>query len=316
MAKKTDTLEGKVTGDAANEAAFTEALKSKTQAAGLKSAQAALNGAGTAKATGDVTKAAQATSKEDVDAQDSRTRLWQSLGTTYGQAIEESDKQYDLNKGEADRAAIARGMGRSSYNLATLANIDTQKAQAADRLRQQQIADYQKGVSELEQQEKEDEKFWEQFKYQQGRDKVADDQWKQQFVYQQGRDAKADEQWDKQYEQGQKSSEQQVAMSFVSQILAAGGTPSDTLLQQAGLSRQDYEAMKQQAAATGGPSSGGKKPWEILGISQEQYERLIAGDEKPTTDPRATRIAMSLGLMSPGGGGSSKPSYYSTLTTK
>ena len=337
----------------------------------------------------DVTKAKQATTQGEVDQQDARTRLWQALDTTYDQAIEESGKQYDLNRGAADRAALARGMGRSSYNLATMANIDTQKAQAADRLQQQKIAEYQKGLGDIEAQEKEDQRWQEQFAYQKERDKAADTQWEKQFAYQQGRDQKGDEQWEKQfayqqgrdtkgdeqwekqfgyqkerdkksdeqwqqqfgyqkerdqkgdeqwqkqfaYQQGrdqkgdeqwqkqfeagqsqwqqqfeyqkgrdqrsdeqwqkqfdaqldqwrqqfdyqQKSDSQKLAYSYLESILAAGGDPSAALLEQAGLSWADWQSMKQQtqAQATGGPSSGGKKPWEQLGMTQEEYEKMV-----------------------------------------
>ena len=64
--------------------------------------------------------------------------------------------------------------------------------------------------------------------------------------YQIERDAEADRQWQAQY-----------AQSYISQILANGGTPSDELLAQAGLSRADFEAMKPQATGGGGGWSGG-----------------------------------------------------------
>lgn len=153
-----------------------------------------------------VTSKNQAKNKEQVDEQDARTRLWQSLSTTYAKRTEDSNKQYDLNKNAADRAANQRGMGRSSYNLQTMANIDTEKANAADRIQQELIADYQNRLSDIENSEFQRE----QFQYQKDSDK------------------------------------QQIAIAYINNMLQNGGTPSDDLLKQAGLSRKDYDQMKKK----------------------------------------------------------------------
>ena len=149
----------------------------------------------------DFTKNPQATSAEDVNNQDARTRLWQSLSYTYGKQADESNKAYDKAVSEADRAALARGMGRSSYNLQTQANLLNQKVKAQNDVNSALIADYQNRIGEIEQQEKEEERWNKQFDYQKERDTVADQQWEKQFGYQKERDTVADQQWQKQYEE-------------------------------------------------------------------------------------------------------------------
>ena len=173
---------------------------------------------GGASTANDVTKAKQAKNKEAVDSQDARTRIWQSLNTTYGQRTEESNRAYDLNRNAADRAALQRGMGRSSYNLATMANIDTEKAKAADRIQQELIADYQSRIGALEQQEQ------------------------------------AQKNWQAEFDFNKENQQKQIAIQYINNLLQNGGTPSDDLLKQAGLSRKDYDQMKKKQ------SGGGRYP--------------------------------------------------------
>ena len=156
-------------------------------------------------ATTNVTKQKQAKTNTDVNKQDARTRLWQSFNTTYNDAIKQSNKAYQQNYVDADLQAQSRGMGRSSYNNQTLANINTEKANAANRLNSEKIAAYQQALNSLEQQEQE-----------------------------------------------QANWEAQMAMQYIGNILATNGNASDALLKQAGLSRQDFNAMRQQQAVGGG----------------------------------------------------------------
>lgn len=197
----------------------------------------------------DVTKQPQAMTNEDVNNQDSRTRLWQSLKTNYDAQVEESNKAYDQNYSQAETAALKRGMGRSSYNLQTLANISTEKAKAANRLGENLIASYQSGLNTLEQQEKEDERWNQQFAYQKERDTVADRQWQQQF------DAQKD-QWKQEFEYNKMSASQQLAYNYLMNMLETNDNPSDALLKQAGISRADYQQMKATVKKTGGGGGG------------------------------------------------------------
>ena len=251
-----------------------------------------------AKKVEDVTKEPQALTNEDVNAQDSKTRLWQSLSTTYGQRTEDSNKAYDQSIAAADRAAQQRGMGRSSYNLQTMANLGQEKATAADRINRELIADYQNRLGDLEAQERQeafqreqfefqkeranigDQQWQQQFDYGKERDTVGDTQWQQQFGYQQERDKVGDTQWQKSFDQSNKqwqaqfdygkdrdkvsdeqwqksfdyqdkSNQQQIAIQYLNSMLQNGGTPSDDLLKQAGISREDYNQMKKKSGGGG-----------------------------------------------------------------
>ena len=99
------------------------------------------------------TKAQQAKTAEDVNNQDTATRLWQSLKTTYGNQMEESDKAYDKAISQQDNAMMAKGMGRSSYSGQIRANMLNDKATARNKLGESLIADYQNRIGQLEEAE-------------------------------------------------------------------------------------------------------------------------------------------------------------------
>ena len=343
----------------------------------------------------DYTNQPQAMTAEDVNNQDARTRLWQSLDYSYGNQIKKSNESYAQAYSQADRQALSRGMGRSSYNNQTLANINLKKAEAENDIRAAQIADYQSRIGQIEQQEKEDER-WErqyadsradaewnkafqqnqfdytksqdalaqqnylkEFEYKQGRDAIADQQWQKQydeslrqfneqmayqkerakvsdaqwqktyeenlrqfneqmakqeaqFKYQQEQDAynrafqeqqyadsrsdaawqkafteqqyadsRADtawnqafqerqwqaqlDQWNKTFDYNAMSDEQKINYNYVTYALQQGADVSDEMLRKAGLSRSDYNAMKQQAAANGATGGGGYNPGNTTG---------------------------------------------------
>jgi len=251
----------------------------------------------------------QATTQAEVDAQDARTRLYQSLQTSYGQQIDQSNKGYDQAIAQTDRNMIGRGMQRSSYLVQTMANMQNQKQEAANQIRSNMIADYQSRLNTIEQQEKEDERWerqfaanredaaWQQgmqekqFSYQQQRDEVSDQQWKSQFDYQKERNAVADEQWQKQFDAQQaqwreqfdyskKSAEQQLAWNAIMNMLEKGDKPSDKLLKQAGLSRKDYEQMKTSAVKSGGGRGSGANntPWGKMGLTEDQFKALYPNE--------------------------------------
>ena len=101
----------------------------------------------------DPTKEKKALTKEDVDQQDSKTRLWQSLEDSYGKQLEQSNSAYDKAISQADRQALSRGMQRSSYNNATLANLQNQKVKAQNDINSALIADYQNRLAQQEETE-------------------------------------------------------------------------------------------------------------------------------------------------------------------
>lgn len=62
------------------------------------------------------------------------------LDETYKKQLEQSAKNYEGTYRAADRQALGRGMQRSSYNNATLANINLQGAEAQQAIRDTQAA--------------------------------------------------------------------------------------------------------------------------------------------------------------------------------
>ena len=171
-----------------------------------------------------------AATRADVDAQDTRTRLWESLSNSYDQQAKQIQQAYDRSYSQTGNQLLNRGMGRSSYGSQVLANVNQEGINAQIQNHNNLIADYQNRLQDIEQQE------------------IAQDQWERSFGLQQ-----------QQFDWEKQSSQQQIAMSYISAIAAQGGNPSDELLSQAGLTRQDYNAMKTQIAtgAVGGAVSGG-----------------------------------------------------------
>lgn len=297
----------------------------------------------------DFTNQKQATTAEDVEGQDARTRLWQSLNYTYGKQREESDKQYAQAVASADRQALGRGMQRSSYNAQNLANLRQKGVEANNNIYAAQIADYQNRIGEIEQQEKEDERWERQFaegqrqfnenlglqreqfgetkaqnewgrNFQQNQADISQEQWNKQFEanradtawsqqfqtgqfeYQKQRDTVSDEQWQKQYDESLRQFNEQMAyqrerskvsdaqwekeynekLRQFNEQMAENKRQFD-LNYNEGV-RQFNEKLAADASASAGNShSNGvdtRKPWERLGISEEQYYILFP-DQRP-----------------------------------
>lgn len=230
----------------------------------------------------DYTNQPQALTQEDVNNQDSRTRLWQSLGYSYGNQIKESNKSYDKAISQNDNAMLARGMGRSSYANQTRANLYDDKLNAENNIRSAWIADYQSRIGELEQQEKEEEWRQKEFDYKVSQDEQTQQNWQTQFDYQSERDKISDafqekqwqaqqDQWREEFDYSKMTNDQKIAFEVISAAAQKGGSVSDDILKRAGISRQDYNAMKKSASRGGG--GGGKKTTD---------------EENPGTNPNAT----------------------------
>jgi len=225
----------------------------------------------------DPTKAKQATNKAEVDAQDARTRLWQSLDYTYGAQRDESNKQFEQAYSQADRQALSRGMQRSSYNAQTLANLNQQKIDTSNKIYNAQIADYQNRLYQIERDEKADDQWERQFAegqrqfnenlgFQKSEAQRQQGNWEKEFAFNQKQFDTQVAQWDKQFEYTKMSDEQKLNYNYVVAILGQGGNPSDEMLAKAGLSRADANAMKAQVKSSGG---GGRR-----------------GNTTPTADPQ------------------------------
>lgn len=230
--------------------------------------------------------ATTARNQQDVDSMDKRARLYDSLSYTYGKRGEKISQEFDKARSQADRQALSRGMQRSSYNNQTLAGIDRQRIEALEDNESALIADYENRLADIEQQEQAADQWERQFaenqrqyntslNFQQAEadraqkntewgqafqerqygDSRADVAWNQAFQTQQANQAAS--QWEREFARSGDDTGRQIAMSYISQIAANGGDPSDDLLRQAGLSRADYNAMRAQIIADAGAVSGG-----------------------------------------------------------
>lgn len=186
-----------------------------------------------------------AQNKQDVENMTRKDRLWDSLNHAYGQQREDSNRSYDQAISQADRRALSRGMQRSSYNNAVLSNLSNQKIKAQENSWNNQIADYENRLGALESEEAEADRWERQFAA--NREDAA---WSQNFQQTQA-DRTAD-QWERQFAQGNNDTDRQLAASYVANIVANGGIPSDDLLARAGLSRADAELMAKNKGGSGG----------------------------------------------------------------
>ena len=74
-------------------------------------------------------------------------------------AVKDSNKTFDKTISDTGRDALSRGLGRSSYTTQTLANLQTDKNEAGNRIRSEFELEY---LKELQQRELEEEKLAEQ----------------------------------------------------------------------------------------------------------------------------------------------------------
>lgn len=119
--------------------------------------------------------------KEDQNFTNQLARYASSIQAGYDAQRKASDRQYAENRAAADRAALGRGMGRSSYNLQNMANIANKGAEANQEIWRNQQADLNKFAYQLNQ-DMQDQANWQaQMDYQKDRDRIADEQWQKQF---------------------------------------------------------------------------------------------------------------------------------------
>ena len=157
-----------------------------------------------------------ARTQKDVDEMTPKDALWDSLNYTYGVRRDESNKSFDKAVAQTIRDAVGRGMQRSSFLSSVTANLNRDKANAADNIYSSQIADYENRRLAQEQQELENER------------------------------------WERQFAQSVNDADRQLAASYVANIVANGGTPSDDLLARAGISKEDAALMAKGKGGGGG----------------------------------------------------------------
>ena len=250
-----------------------------------------------------------ARNQTDVNNMSARDRLWDSLNYSYGQKREESDKAYDRAISQQDRQLLSRGMQRSSYGMQTLGNMRQQKVDAQNTIYDQQIADYENRLKDIEDTE------WQQA-FQQKQFDEGVRQFDTNLAFQKERAAAGDQQWKAEFDEGVRQNNKGSAYNYVMSILQGGGSPSDELLAQAGLSRADAELIRQQAVAANAGSSGGGggSRGGSGGSNGSNNSNGSTGNTGLTFGDFMNNLAVSLGEIT--GGKSTTSTAGKTTTTK
>ena len=183
-----------------------------------------------------------------------------------------SEKQYAANR---EDTAWQQGMTEKQYDASRADTAwqqgMTEKQYAASR----EDADWQKQFQTHQYTDSRADADWQkQFQTQQYADSRADTEWSQTFQREQWEAQQA--QWREQFEYSKMTADQQLNYNYVMQALANGGDVSEDMLAKAGLSRADFNAMKQQKTSGSGTGKSGIPEWQRLGFSGPDDPRYLA----------------------------------------
>ena len=221
-----------------------------------------------------------ARNKQDVDSMDTKQRLWDSLQNSYGVKKENTEQAYDKAISQADRQSLSRGMQRSSYNNQVLGNLNNQRAKALGDIDSEMIADYENRLQNIEEaeaarafqtSEREAQQNWQsaenelarafQTKEREAQQVYNTGEREAQQAWQSGENAltldEKKRQFDLSFGQSNDQYDKSLAVSWVQSLLASGQMPTDDLLAQAGLSKENAQAMLGQSANSGYAGSSG-----------------------------------------------------------
>jgi len=191
----------------------------------------------------------------------------------FNEQFAETKRQYDESlKYNRERATAADEQWLQEYNAN---RSDTAWQQAFNEKQfeaQQEAAKWQQEFSEK------------QFEAER-----ADTAWQQAFTEKQFEEQVAE--WNKEFDYNKMSDEQKINYNYVTYALEHGSDVSDELLEKAGLSREDYEAMKQDVTAISG--TGGYNPNDNPGDETPEWQRLGFDNEDDYKD------ALSKGITDP-----------------
>lgn len=258
----------------------------------------------------DFTNQAQATTKADVDAQDSRTRLWQSLNYSYGRQREQSDEAYQKAISQSNRAMLQRGMQRSSYGAQVNANLMDDQIKAKNDIAAAQIADYQNRIGQIEEQEAEAERWQKQFDegqrqfnenlaFQQSEAERSQSNFEVQQAFAEKQWATQVDQWKQEFAYNKKSNDQKIAYDYLMQMISNGKTPSSSLISRAGLKSSDVKKMVAKASGSNGvvtwrqSADAAAKKLGFTGRNDPKYQEYLKNGGKNNTN---TKKASDKGL--------------------
>ncbi len=270
------------------------------------------------KKTEDYTKAKQAETLEDVQGQDTATKIWQSLAPAYDQQVESIEEGFRQSEKQLNNNVLSRGLQRSSLAAQSLGNLLAQKnkqitnagkeriaslqsallqAEEAENARKFQTAEreatqnWQAGQNEIARAfEGEQARLGREFEGQQNalNREQSNTQFNLNLDFQKAEAERAQKntdiaqafaekqwdeqvaQWNKQYDADRMDAQQQKAYNYILQAVKAGGDVTDEMLAEAGISRQDYNAMKGATLGGSTGSTGGTPYWASLGFSSEK----------------------------------------------
>lgn len=84
---------------------------------------------------------------------DWKTDLKKAYRSSAKWAVKDSNKTFDKTISDTGRDALTRGLGRSSYTTQTLANLETDKNEAGNRIRSEFELEFQKALQQREMEE-------------------------------------------------------------------------------------------------------------------------------------------------------------------
>lgn len=181
---------------------------------------------------------------------------------SYQQQLDESAKQYRQAYSQTDRETLRRGMQRSSYAAQRLANVQQEGLEAEQRIREAQTSAEGNLDAQIAQISGQLADTLAGYDAGQAADVMKRYNELQSEEYERGREAEqyaeSIRQWQANFDLGKAQADQQVALSVINGIVANGGEASDALLAQAGISREDFNAMKKQEDTGGGGYYGGR----------------------------------------------------------
>lgn len=177
---------------------------------------------------------------------------------SYQQQLDDSAKQYRQAYSQTDRETLRRGMQRSSYAAQRLANVQQEGAEAGQRIREAQTSAEGNLDAQIAQISGQLADTLAGYDAGQAADVMKRYNELTSEEYERGREAaqyaESLRQWQASFDQNQAQSDRQVALGVINKIVSSGGTASDALLQQAGISRADFKAMIKGQSSGGGSS--------------------------------------------------------------
>jgi hypothetical protein len=202
------------------------------------------------------------------------------LGTTYGKQLEASQKDYAQGYSQSAREQLARGMGRSSYALQTLANVNQSGAEAKQTIMDAKGAAEANLAAQRTQLQSQLAAQMMNYDASQSADilkrigELQTTQYERQ--YQTGRDAASDAQWQAEFNETVRQFNESLAAQREAAARSSGGGSSGGSSQ--GVTTPSGMTLEQLIASL----SGGESTKKSLPMTQKQASLTSFGTRKQT----------------------------------